>query len=43
MSKQQSFQQNNPQGLIPLMELNRQFFAQSLAIIEYLEELHPDP
>ena len=41
--KQQSFQQNNPQGLIPLLELNRHFFAQSLAIIEYLEELHPDP
>jgi maleylpyruvate isomerase len=41
--KQQSFQQNNPQGLIPLLELNGQFFAQSLAIIEYLEEMHPDP
>jgi len=41
--KQQNFQQNNPQGLIPLLESNGQFIAQSLAIIEYLEELHPDP
>ena len=38
--KQQSFQQKKPQGLIPLLELNRHFFAQSLAIIEYLEEMH---
>ena len=41
--KQQNFLQNNPQGLVPLLESNGQFFAQSLAIIEYLEELHPDP
>ena len=41
--KQQNFQQNNPQGLVPLLESNGQFIAQSLAIIEYLEELHPDP
>ena len=38
-----SFKQNNPQGLIPLLETNGHFIAQSLAIIEYLEELHPEP
>ena len=41
--KQESFQQNNPQGLVPVLESSGQFLAQSLAIIEYLEELHPDP
>ena len=40
--KQQSLQQNKPQGLIPLLESNEQFFTQSQAIIDYLEELHPD-
>ncbi len=33
----------NPQGLIPMLTVGGQHFTQSLAIIEYLEELHPMP
>ncbi len=33
----------NPQGLIPALEDGGAFLSQSLAIIEYLEEIHPRP
>lgn len=33
----------NPQALIPSLEDGGHFFTQSLAIIEYLEETHPEP
>lgn len=33
----------NPQGLVPALSSNNQFFTQSLAIIEYLDELIPEP
>ncbi len=33
----------NPQGLVPLLVNGDQAISQSLAIIEYLEELHPAP
>jgi maleylpyruvate isomerase len=33
----------NPQGLVPLLVDDRTAIAQSLAIIEYLEETHPEP
>ena len=33
----------NPQGLIPALEDGDATFSQSLAIIEYLEETHPQP
>lgn len=34
----------NPQGLVPALELpNGQILTQSLAIIEYLDEVYPDP
>jgi maleylacetoacetate isomerase len=33
----------NPQGLIPALELDGVVIAQSLAIIEYLEETQPQP
>lgn len=33
----------NPQGLVPAIEEGGRIFAQSLAILEYLEETHPDP
>ena len=33
----------NPQGLIPALEDHGVVLAQSLAIIEYLEETHPEP
>jgi maleylacetoacetate isomerase len=33
----------NPQGLVPALEHDGATIAQSLAIIEYLDETHPDP
>jgi maleylacetoacetate isomerase len=33
----------NPQGLIPALEDGGEVISQSLAIIEYLEEMHPQP
>lgn len=33
----------NPQGLMPALEIDGQFVAQSMAIIELLEELFPEP
>ena len=33
----------NPQGLVPTLEDGEASLIQSLAIIEYLDEMHPDP
>jgi maleylacetoacetate isomerase len=33
----------NPQGLVPALVDGNNTIAQSLAIIEYLDEIHPDP
>lgn len=33
----------NPQGLVPLLETEAGAFSQSMAIMEYLNEVHPDP
>ena len=33
----------NPQGLVPVLEIGSQQFTQSLAIIEYLDEVYPEP
>jgi maleylacetoacetate isomerase len=33
----------NPQGLLPALETNGSVLSQSIAIIEYLDELHRDP
>ena len=33
----------NPQGLVPALETDDGVLGQSLAIIEYLEEIHPEP
>ena len=38
----ETFLQHNPQGLVPLLESNGHYLSQSLAIIEFLEEMHPD-
>jgi maleylacetoacetate isomerase len=33
----------NPQGLVPALEADGQTLIQSMAIIEYLDETHPEP
>ncbi|MFM9975522.1 MAG: maleylacetoacetate isomerase [Beijerinckiaceae bacterium] len=33
----------NPQGLVPALEAEGHLLTQSLAIIEWLEEIHPEP
>ncbi len=33
----------NPQGLLPTLRVDGRFIAQSAAILEYLEEMHPRP
>jgi maleylpyruvate isomerase len=33
----------NPQGLVPTLQDDREIITQSLAIIEWLEETHPEP
>jgi maleylpyruvate isomerase len=37
------FRQLNPDGLIPVLDDDGNTLTQSLAIIEYLEETHPEP
>jgi maleylacetoacetate isomerase len=37
------YQAVNPQGLVPALIVENTTIAQSLAIIEYLDETHPDP
>ncbi len=39
----ESYREMNPQGLVPALADDGQVFGQSLAIIEYLEEIHPEP
>lgn len=38
-----AFTTRNPQGLVPLLIDGDNAISQSLAIIEYLDELHPEP
>lgn len=38
-----SFRAVNPQGRVPALDIGRAILIQSLAIIEYLEEVHPAP
>jgi maleylacetoacetate isomerase len=40
---QPAFRAINPQGLVPALDLGGEVLIQSLAIIEYLEEAHPEP
>ena len=39
----ESYREMNPQGFVPALADDGHVFAQSLAIIEYLEETNPDP
>jgi maleylacetoacetate isomerase len=41
--RQAAYLAMNPQGLIPLLVDGEVRIAQSLAIIEYLEDIHPEP
>ena len=39
----ESYRELNPQGLVPTLIEDDQVLTQSLAIVEYLEETHPEP
>lgn len=39
----EAYRARNPQGLVPLLEINGHRIAQSLAIIAYLEATRPEP
>ncbi len=39
----EAYQQINPQQLVPALATNEQILTQSLAIIEYLDEINPHP
>ena len=39
---QKTFLEYNPQGLVPVLESNGHYLSQSLAIIEFLEEMYPE-
>ena len=41
--RQPGFLEVNPQGLVPALETDGQALIQSLPIIEYLDERHPEP
>jgi len=41
--RSEPFLQLNPQGLVPALEIPGAVLTQSLAIIEYLDEVYPDP
>jgi maleylacetoacetate isomerase len=38
-----SYRNLNPQGLVPAIEVGKDVITQSLAIIEWLDETHPEP
>ena len=41
--RQPGFLEVNPQGLVPALETDGEVLIQSLPIIEYLDETHPEP
>lgn len=41
---EQTYREANPQGLVPTLVVNEETaLGQSLSILEYLEEVHPEP
>jgi maleylacetoacetate isomerase len=38
-----AYRKHNPQGLVPALEIDGAIIGQSLAIIDYLDALYPDP
>lgn len=40
---QSEYMKLNPQGLVPVLQVDEQIISQSSAIIEYLEETYPNP
>ena len=43
LQREASYRAQNPQGLVPLLVSDKGVFGQSLAILEYLEDTHPNP
>lgn len=43
MHREAAYLKENPQGLTPTLETGGENLTQSLAIIEYLDETHPEP
>lgn len=41
--REPTYRELNPQGLVPLLIEDGHHYIQSLAIIEYLDEVHPEP
>ncbi len=41
--KDAAYRARNPQGMVPLLEMDGERFAQSLAIIEHLDTVSPEP
>ena len=41
--READYRSRNPQGLVPMLEIDGLRIAQSLAIIGYLEAIHPEP
>jgi maleylacetoacetate isomerase/maleylpyruvate isomerase len=41
--REPAFREVNPQGLTPALDIGGQILTQSLAILEWLEETHPEP